>query len=272
MTKHLFKVGVLLLAAGALGGCETMSQTANSWYGQAKGVFSGGERGFIDRQTGDSISADDAALLSVRVAETLETAAPEESVAWRSPKSGASGWIKAGKRVKERRAITSIRDLGLANAPLSDIVGSPYRATGIANIRSGPGTKHEIVGRLKKGEILTALARVKGVKWLMVGREGQAIGYVYAPLLRPARGAAAAAAAAAMGLRDPRSADADKPGSGEPKAGAEIETLTARTPCRNVLYNLAPEGGDARKYRLRACKAGDGAWQVAPRAIAESDG
>lgn len=269
MTKHVFKVGVLLLAAGALGGCESMSQTANSWFGQAGSLFAGGERGFIDRQTGDSIGADDAALLSAKVAETLETAAPEQSVAWRSPKSGASGWIKAGKRVKERRTIASVRDLGLANATLAEIIGSPYRATGIANIRSGPGTKHQIVGRLKKGEILTALARVEGVKWLMVGRQGQAVGYVYAPLLRPAKGAAAAAAVA-MGLRDPQSADADTQASGKPSAGAEVETLTARTPCRNVLYKLTSKGGDTRKYRFRACKAGDGAWQVVPRAIAES--
>ena len=270
MTTRVFKLGVLLLAAGARGGCESMSQTANSWYGQAKGLFSGGgERGFIDRQTGDSIGADDSALLSGRVAEALETAAPEESVAWRSPKSGASGWIKAGKRVKERRSITSVRDLGLANAPLAEIVGSPYRATGTANIRSGPGTKHAIVGRLKKGETVTALARVKGVKWLMVGREGRAIGYTYAPLLRPAR-RAAAIAAGAMGLRDPRSADSGKSGAGKPDFGAEIETATVRTPCRNVLYELTPEGGTARKYRFRACKAGDGAWQVAPRAVAES--
>ncbi len=272
MTTRVFKLGVLLLAAGALGGCESMSQTANSWYGQAKGLFSGGgERGFIDRQTGDSIGADDAALLSGTLAEALETAAPEESVAWSSPKSGASGWIKAGKRVKERRRITSIRDLGLANATLAEIVGSPYRATGRANIRSGPGTKHKIIGRLEKGEILTALAKVRGVKWLMVGREGRAIGYVYAPLLRPAR-EAAALAAGAMGLLDPQSADdSGDPAAGKPDAGVEVETVLVRTPCRNVLYELAPEGGAAQKYRFRACKAGDGAWQVAPRAVAESN-
>lgn len=272
MTKQLLKVGVLLLTAGALGGCESMSETANDWYGQAKNTFSSDAgRGFIDRQTGDAIGADDAALLSIKLAETLETAAPEESVAWRSPKSGASGWIKAGKRVKERRTITSVRDLGLASAPLAEIIGSPYRSVGNVNIRSGPSTKHVIVGRLKKGETLTALARVAGVKWLMVGREGQAIGYVYAPLLRPAKGATAAAAATSMGLRDPESADSGGSESDKPGAGSEAETLTARTPCRNVLYDLTPEGGDAQKYRFRACKAGDGAWQITPRTVAESN-
>ncbi len=274
MTTRAFKLGAVLLAAGALSGCESMSQTANSWYGQAKGLFTGGPS-FVDRQTGDTIGASDAALLSTAIAEALETAAPEQPVTWSSPKTSASGWIKAGKRVKERRQITSVRDSGLANATLSEIVGSPYRATGIANIRSGPGTKHDVIGRLKKGETLTALARVKGVKWLMVGREGKAIGYVYAPLLRPAKGAAAMAAGA-MGLRNPQSArDSDDRGaedrqSGKPKDGVEVETAMVRTPCRNVLYKLASEGDAARKFRFRACKAGDGAWQVIPRAIAES--
>ena len=113
-------------------------------------------------------------------------------------------------------------------------------------------------------------ARVKDVKWLLVGREGQAFGYVYAPLLRPAR-SAAATAAMSLGLRDPESADSGSSESDKPSAGAEAETLTARTPCRNVLYNLAPEGGDAHKYRFRACKAGDGAWQITPRTVAESN-
>jgi len=66
----------------------------------------------------------------------------------------------------------------------------PIRDTFVAkttsNVRSGPGTRFSITDRLHRWEHVHVVGKVKRRNWFMVRKHGRR-GFVYAPLLRPAR-------------------------------------------------------------------------------------
>ncbi|HXJ02726.1 MAG TPA: hypothetical protein VNH44_16010 [Micropepsaceae bacterium] len=61
------------------------------------------------------------------------------------------------------------------------IVANP---TSIFSDHSFFGTK--VTGKLKRGEHVDALAKVKGYDWVLVGKNGQGLGYVPISMLSPA--------------------------------------------------------------------------------------
>jgi len=61
-----------------------------------------------------------------------------------------------------------------------------YMAKCTSNVRAGPGTRFRIVDRLHNRERVRVIGKVRGRNWYMV-RTRHGRGFVYAPLLRPAR-------------------------------------------------------------------------------------
>ena len=55
------------------------------------------------------------------------------------------------------------------------------------NVRAAPNPKALRVGVLLAGEAVTAIGAAGGEAWLHVAKDGAEIGYVWAPLLGPAR-------------------------------------------------------------------------------------
>lgn len=264
MTNTAMKFGVLVLAAAALTGCETMGDTASSWYNQTKGFFTGsGDGNFIARQTDGALDEVDTILLAEEAAQTLEAAPAGRTVRWISPDSGVEVALIPGKARLERRTQRTVRDPRLATASFGEVIGRSYRAKGRTNVRRGPGTTHAVIGKLKKGDSVTAMARVAGVKWILIGRNGRAFGYVYAPLLRPMTGESVSA-----GLRLAEDVRVPERGDGDKAARLEVVAINVLTPCRTLSYTIS--GGDGREYGFRACKAGDGTWEVAQPNLAEA--
>lgn len=264
MTKTAMRFGVLVLVAAALTGCETIGDTASSWYSQTKRFFTdSGDGNFIARQTDGVLEEVDTILLAEEAAQTLEAVPAGRTVRWISPESGTRIVLIPGETKFERRAFRTVRDRRLAAASFGEVIGRSYRAKGRINVRKGPGTTHEIVGKLKKGESVTAMARVSGLKWILIGRTGRAFGYVYAPLLRPRTGKAVAA-----GLRLAEDVRVPAHGDGDKAARLEVAQIKVLTRCRMLNYTIA--GGDGRVFAFRACKAGDGAWEVTQPNLAQS--
>ncbi len=54
-----------------------------------------------------------------------------------------------------------------------------------ANVRAGPSTNATRITTLPMGTRVTVLERAAGGDWYHVARGGAALGYVYAPLIRP---------------------------------------------------------------------------------------
>lgn len=261
----LSRLGLLVLAAAALAGCETVSETASGWYGKARGVFvgdaadggNGGDRPYIARRMRD-LGEIDAVLLNDEAARALEDAPAGQTILWSSPDSGARAEITPGAIRLVQREIEGVRVTGLAEAELSEIVGRRYRVRSRVNLRAGPGTEHAILGRLDKGRHVTVIARVAGLKWLMIGRGDRAIGYVYAPLLKPAGPGATAAV-----LREWQAIDPDELAPDTVIVGALVET-----PCRALDYSVTDAEGNTRADAFHACKAADGAWEIVPSGVA----
>jgi hypothetical protein len=61
------------------------------------------------------------------------------------------------------------------------IVANPVRIRSTHFMYGG-----NVLGELKRGERVEALAKVKGYEWIVVGRNGEGIGYVPISMLAPA--------------------------------------------------------------------------------------
>jgi hypothetical protein len=70
---------------------------------------------------------------------------------------------------------------GFETPPTAYIVANP---TSVFSDHSYFGTK--VTGELKRGEHVEALAKVKGYDWVLVGKNGQGLGYVPISMLSPA--------------------------------------------------------------------------------------
>ena len=70
--------------------------------------------------------------------------------------------------------------LGVPVTPLS----GTYLVLKDVNIRGKPATKAKRVGKLAKGDRVDALGKAQGA-WLAVGRDGEDLGFVFAPMLLP---------------------------------------------------------------------------------------
>ena len=53
-----------------------------------------------------------------------------------------------------------------------------YQASGVVVLRGGPSQRARSVGKLSQGDTVDAVARVSGADWLLVSRNGAALGYV----------------------------------------------------------------------------------------------
>ncbi len=81
-------------------------------------------------------------------------------------------------------------------APDLEPLDEDYVALRNTNVRARPEVTSDRLARIAKGQMVTALGRVKGTNWMLVARDGKRLGYVYGPRLRPAESAAEAAAPA----------------------------------------------------------------------------
>ncbi len=110
---------------------------------------------------------------------------------WTNPASGASGTVETQRtEMRAPKPMTIAVEpnrVDTTNLPIMDAVGEPYQVVGSngANVRGGPGTNYSIVESLKSREPITAIAKVRGQDWYMIGRNDVAIGYVFGNLIGP---------------------------------------------------------------------------------------
>lgn len=267
MRTAVSKIGMVCLTAGLLVGCETMGEWADatgetmSGWADATGdavtglydsTVGGGSDSFVGRNLG-GINEKDGASLDRRAAGALDTAPAGRAVTWSNPETGVKATIVPGKTVTERRQIENARKRDVAAANSMVLVAKTYQAKKNVNLRAGPSTNSRIAGGLAAGERFTAIGKVAGGNWIMVGIKGKAIGYVFAKLVQPAKQGNSQ-------LREVLDLDAQHPdGFGK---DVVIDLVTVSTACRDVTYTVVNRDGEADRDTFRACKARDGAWEV----------
>jgi uncharacterized protein YgiM (DUF1202 family) len=144
-----------------------------------------------------------------------------------------------------------------------ELIGETWEAKKAANVRTAPTTDAEIVTGLKPGDTFTAVGKVDGSDWIVVGRGKRTIGYVSAPLVQKASASAVAAAPAAT-VRQAVNLDAvEKDRAVDLDAGNLVsQEVTASATCRNTDISITAKDGKTEQQKLKTCKGLDGAWEI----------
>lgn len=157
----------------------------------------------------------------------LETAVEtNQSQSWENPETGASGRVD----ISQSASGAALSDLKFANgvepAESHQKVGSAFTTSGVANIRSAPGTAAPVIGKLAAGQTVWVPASVVGAPWMLISSGGVGQGYVSSALLRPA------------------------------------PTTTTAAGCKSVRQTVSTANGATESETLQACKDASGQWVV----------
>jgi surface antigen len=206
------------VAGGALGAvlgnriAGSGSRTLGTVIGGALGAAGGSLVG-CKLQQRDRDRAERAAQTAVQTGQSQE---------WRNEETGASGRVDVADAGGSALGDLKFAD-GVEPASGYTKVGSSYIATANANIRSAPGTKATVLGKLASGQRIWVPASVKGQPWMLISEGGVGQGYVSAPLFKRA-------------------------------------TNVAASNCKMVTQTVAVPGEVEQAETYQACKGKDGAW------------
>lgn len=288
--RMLKKTGPLVLGAciGLSAGCANMSQ--NEWMnkenigtlaGAAAGVLIGSQvgsgsgrtaammvgalaGGMLGKSIGAKLDERDRQALALQTQQVLNNSLDGQASTWTSGHSGASAQITPVSTEIRSRTVAVKRTAQVQPVPNMQLLNKPYRALKSANVRSAPSTSAEKVGGLASGSTFTAIGRTDN-DWIMVGRQGVSIGYVYAPLVAAAGSQTTASTAQpvapATDLDAMDVASAKEQGFDLDSPSLVEEQVTAQTTCRTVNYNMTSKGANDQQT-VEACQAADGAWEL----------
>jgi len=121
-------------------------------------------------------------------------------------------------------------------------IDEEYIAIKKSNIREQANVMSARVGSLQKGQVVTALGKVKGKKWIFIARDGKHLGYVYDSLIVPVDEAT---------IPPPK------------KPAAAIASAQATTPVKPLKLAAVPKNVDFGKYR--ALVIGNNNYRTVPK-------
>jgi uncharacterized protein YgiM (DUF1202 family) len=129
-----------------------------------------------------------------------------------------------------------------------DAVGEPYQVVSEkgANVRGGPGTTYSVVESLKAKEAITAIAKIRGEDWYMIGRGNVAIGYVFGNLIGPRNFAEPVASAATTA----------------PPAAVKDVQVTMASECYTTTQRVTLKDGTSEEAKVTSCRTPNGWAQV----------
>lgn len=260
MTKKWICVATMASVL-ALTGCETNKQNLGTLGGAALGGLLGSQvgkgkgkiiataagvfvGGVIGNQIGKYLDDRDKQLRDEALAKAINK---KEKISWKNPSSGKSGTV-AVKSLPKREDTKKIKVAKkLKTVPPIEAVGETYEATSGANVRGGPSTDYEVVDRINKGQVVTAMGRVKGKRWYLIGqKQGQqdvGTGYVHGNLIKRAPTATRAPTSAPL---DPNQVE-EKP-------------VSVASECVQATDDVSLGGGKTTQGTVTLCKGPNG-WE-----------
>lgn len=203
---------------------------------------------FIGNYAQSRLKGDEPQALAARQADVLVNGSDNKAVAWQGESSQTTAKITATDTRREQKDLTIARDKQVKQPDKLSILGNSWQVKTATSLRSAPNRASDELGTLKPGEIIQVMGSVAGGAWLLVQRDGVAVGYVEASRAQTAPPGAQAPAVVREGPIDLDELD-------------DVETVTettkVSTTCRTVTTEIAG-GVDS----LDSCKAADGAWEL----------
>jgi|KBSSwiStaDraftv2_1062776.scaffolds.fasta_scaffold20273_2 hypothetical protein len=168
---------------------------------------------------------------------------------WTNPESGASGTVETKKAESTPPKPTTVAmesRVEVDTLPIMDAIGEPYQVVSEkgANVRGGPGTTYSVVESLKAKDPITALAKVRGEDWYMIGRGNVAIGYVFGNLIGPRNFATPVTPVAA------------------PAATTKDVQVTMASDCYTTTQRVTLKDGTSEEAKVTSCRTPNGWAQV----------
>jgi uncharacterized protein YgiM (DUF1202 family) len=213
-------------------------QIATTAAGALAGFFVGGV-------LGERLDTSDKEALSRTTATALDTG---DVQTWRNPDTGVSSRVSVEDTRVERRPLESEGLRGkLRETPPLEMVNAFYLADKDSNVRGGPGTEYDVMGRVRTGERVAVVGKVKSEDWYLISDDGLGSGFVYAPLLR-------------RDPQQPRDASAVRVVAGQGAAGNSDRVAREERTCSLVTQQVTLRDGTIETNRLTACRQPDGTW------------
>lgn len=136
--------------------------------------------GYAGNLIGKSLDERDRAELAASTQKALD--GQSGTYNWSSGHSGATASIKVGDAYQKTEQVTVKRTNLVEPVAQMEKLSGQYLTLKGSNVRQGPSTQSGKVGFLPEMTEFTAMG--KAGDWIMVGRRGVAVGYIYAPLVQ----------------------------------------------------------------------------------------
>lgn len=260
-TNDLNKADYGTMVGGVVGGILGSQVSKNN---KALGAILGATVGAgIGRMVGKNLDERDKAALQAKIEQAAEAAPTNVPVVWQSDHSGASATIvpaEAPREVEITKSIKKESDVEIQSTPLQ-LASGQREATEDVNIRTGPGTQHEVKGILRKGKIVNVVGMTND-GWYVVAQDGTAVGYISGRYLRrPGEGRATVR----RQVTAPTETRAEMPKTVvEGRAGQVKRTEEANVriigTCRPVRVRIRDKDGQVVEETLATCQSPDGSW------------
>lgn len=251
-------MSIILVFAFTLVSCnEYINKAASVVVGGAAGAYIGNELGdgnkvaifggtllgaYIGNEIGKFLEEQDRKEHQIKTQEALSSG---EDQSWSNPENKTSGKISVTKSVKKKEiAKIPVLKKKVTQVPPLEIIGETYKANKKLNVRGGPSTDYEKIGKLSKNQNVNVVGKVKEKEWYFISHEGVGSGFVYASLLKPA--------------------PSESPDPTEEKLTesdiALSEVKTERV-CRTIEQEITLEDGSTHVKTVQACQGPNG-WEV----------
>ena len=226
--------------------------------------------GYLGKTIGAKLDDSDREALAQQTQQALQNSQDGQSSQWTSAHSGATATITPVKTETVQRQMSVKRSPKVQPVANMTLLNKPYRAIKSANVRNAPDLNAEKVAGLPVDTTFTAIGRTNN-DWIMVGRRGVTIGYVYAPLVEQVKpqptpaGPSKTVADKATDLDSLDVANASSKGIDLDAIDLDATPLeqqvTAQATCRTLNYDVTAKGS-SEQQTVKACQAADGAWEL----------
>ena len=200
--------------------------------GTLAGYWAGGK-------VGRYLSNSDRAGISQATNQAIYSGQP---VSWRNPDTGARTNVTV-RNLPQRSTNRHLKP-ALTQLPPIEMINAYYSPTANINVRGGPGTDYTVVHKIASGNTVPVIGKVLNSDWYLIAEQGQASGFVYAPLMNIARN---------QSYTD----NAIRHASVGHQAGRYVAQNRL---CRMITQKVRLQNGQTDSTQFKACQRADGNW------------
>lgn len=161
---------------------------------------------------------------------------------WSNPDTGARTHVS----VRDVQSYSNTKHLqpALLQLPPVELINAYYAPTANINVRGGPSTDYTVVHKISKGQPVPVIGKVINSDWYLIAEQGQASGFVYAPLMR-------------LSHNQPYSTNAIRHASAGVQPGRYVAN---EQQCRIITQKVKLHNGRSDSNKFKACQQADGNW------------